>query len=90
MAPSGGASPGSGGDGTGAVESEPAVEPELARTAWTVIAHSQFDSDFYADILADKGAAWVLQYGMLNFLVGDALKLALAALVVPGLWKLTR
>lgn len=40
--------------------------------------------------LADKGAAWVLQYGMLNFLVGDALKLALAALVVPGLWKLVR
>ena len=40
--------------------------------------------------LADKGASWVLQYGMLNFLVGDALKLALAALVVPGLWKLTR
>ncbi len=40
--------------------------------------------------LADKGAAWVLQYGMLNFLVGDALKLVLAALVVPGLWKLTR
>ena len=40
--------------------------------------------------LADKGAAWVLQYGMLNFLVGDALKLVLAALVVPGLWKLAR
>lgn len=40
--------------------------------------------------LADKGAAWVLQYGMLNFLAGDALKLALAALVVPGLWKLAR
>ena len=40
--------------------------------------------------LADKGAAWVLQYGMLNFLVGDALKLVLAALVVPGLWKLVR
>ncbi|MCB1338507.1 MAG: biotin transporter BioY [Maritimibacter sp.] len=40
--------------------------------------------------LAEKGAAWVLQYGMLNFLVGDALKLALAALVVPGLWKLAR
>jgi len=40
--------------------------------------------------LADKGAAWVLQYGMTNFLVGDALKLVLAALVVPGLWKLTR
>lgn len=40
--------------------------------------------------LTEKGAAWVLQYGMLNFLVGDALKLALAALVVPGLWKLAR
>ncbi|HHS93976.1 MAG TPA: biotin transporter BioY [Rhodobacterales bacterium] len=40
--------------------------------------------------LADKGAAWVLQYGMVNFLVGDALKLVLAALVVPGLWKLAR
>ena len=38
--------------------------------------------------LADKGAAWVFQYGMGNFLVGDALKLVLAALVVPGLWKL--
>ncbi|MEZ5723440.1 MAG: biotin transporter BioY, partial [Paracoccaceae bacterium] len=40
--------------------------------------------------LADKGAAWVLQNGMVNFLIGDALKLALAALVVPGLWKLAR
>ncbi|GKY87784.1 biotin transporter BioY [Sinisalibacter aestuarii] len=40
--------------------------------------------------LADKGAAWVFQYGMGNFLVGDALKLVLAALVVPGLWKLAR
>lgn len=38
--------------------------------------------------LADKGAAWVLQYGFTNFIVGDALKLVLAALVVPGLWKL--
>lgn len=38
--------------------------------------------------LAENGAAWVFQYGMGNFLVGDALKLVLAALVVPGLWKL--
>lgn len=37
---------------------------------------------------ADKGMAWVFQYGMGNFLVGDALKLVLAALIVPGLWKL--
>lgn len=40
--------------------------------------------------LADKGAAWVMQYGMLNFLIGDALKLGLAALVVPAVWKLAR
>jgi len=39
---------------------------------------------------ADKGMGWVLQYGMGNFLVGDALKLVLAALIVPGIWKLVR
>ena len=39
---------------------------------------------------ADKGMGWVLQMGMLNFLAGDALKLVLAALVVPGLWKMLR
>ena len=39
--------------------------------------------------LADKGASWVLQWGMTNFLVGDALKLALAALLLPAIWKLT-
>jgi len=38
--------------------------------------------------LAERGAEWVLQWGMTNFLLGDALKLALAALLVPGLWKL--
>ncbi|WP_226576384.1 biotin transporter BioY [Acuticoccus sediminis] len=32
----------------------------------------------------DKGMAWVLQYGMVNFLPGDALKLALAATAVPA------
>jgi len=37
---------------------------------------------------ADKGMAWVLQYGMGNFLAGDVLKLALAALVLPAAWKL--
>ncbi len=40
--------------------------------------------------LAEKGAAWVMQWGMTNFLFGDALKLVLAALLVPGLWQLTR
>jgi biotin transport system substrate-specific component len=37
--------------------------------------------------LADKGAAWVAQWGMINFLPGDALKLALAALLIPAVWK---
>ncbi len=37
-----------------------------------------------------KGFGWVLQYGMLNFLAGDAVKLLIAALLVPGLWKLVR
>ncbi|MCP5036863.1 MAG: biotin transporter BioY [Rhodobacteraceae bacterium] len=39
---------------------------------------------------ADKGMGWVMQYGMLNFLAGDAVKLVLAALIVPGVWKLVR
>jgi biotin transport system substrate-specific component len=30
----------------------------------------------------------ILQWGLWPFLIGDALKLALAALLVPGLWKL--
>ncbi|MCB1340752.1 MAG: biotin transporter BioY [Pseudooceanicola sp.] len=38
--------------------------------------------------LAEKGAAWVMQWGMTNFLLGDALKLVLAALLIPALWKL--
>ncbi|MCU0907379.1 MAG: biotin transporter BioY [Rhodobacteraceae bacterium] len=37
---------------------------------------------------AEKGMVWVVQWGMTNFLLGDALKLALAALVIPGLWRL--
>lgn len=37
---------------------------------------------------ADRGLAWVVEMGMLPFLPGDALKLVLAALVVPGLWRL--
>jgi biotin transport system substrate-specific component len=34
----------------------------------------------------EKGMAWVLQWGMTNFLLGDALKLALAAMVLPLAW----
>ncbi|WP_075222136.1 biotin transporter BioY [Acuticoccus yangtzensis] len=39
---------------------------------------------------ADKGMGWVLQYGMVNFLPGDALKLALAATLVPAVARLAR
>ncbi len=38
--------------------------------------------------LADKGAGWVMQWGMTNFLIGDGLKLVLAALLIPAVWKL--
>ena len=34
-----------------------------------------------------NGWAWVLEVGLYPFLVGDALKLALAALVLPLAWK---
>ena len=34
------------------------------------------------------GWAQTLEWGITPFLIGDALKLVLAALVVPGLWKL--
>lgn len=38
--------------------------------------------------LEDKGAMWVFQWGMGNFLPGEALKLAIAAMLIPTLWKL--
>lgn len=38
---------------------------------------------------AERGWDFVWQWGIGNFLLGDALKLALAALLVPTLWKLT-
>lgn len=38
--------------------------------------------------LEAKGGAWVMQWGLTNFILFDALKLALAALLLPGLWKL--
>lgn len=36
---------------------------------------------------AEKGMAWVTQWGMTNFLLGDALKLVLAAMLIPAVWK---
>ncbi len=38
--------------------------------------------------LESKGAAWVMQWGLTNFIVFDALKLALAAVMFPMIWKL--
>lgn len=48
-----------------------------------LVANGLFDPAKYASVL-DQTLAW----GLTPFLIGDALKLALAALVVPGLWKL--
>lgn len=38
---------------------------------------------------AEKGMGWVFQWGMLNFLPGDLLKLALAAVLMPFLRAVT-
>ena len=48
-----------------------------------LIAGGLFDPAKYASV-TDQTFAW----GLTPFLIGDALKLALAALVVPGLWRL--
>ena len=40
-----------------------------------------------AALYADNGLGWAINAGLTPFLVGDALKLGLAALLVPGLWK---
>ena len=57
----------------------------LPGVAWLhhLVATGLFDPAAYA-------SAWsqTLAWGLTPFLVGDALKLALAALLVPGLWKL--
>jgi biotin transport system substrate-specific component len=48
-----------------------------------LVASGMFDPAKYASAW-DQTIAW----GLTPFMIGDALKLALAALVVPGLWKL--
>ncbi|HRO12951.1 biotin transporter BioY [Amaricoccus sp.] len=48
-----------------------------------LIANGLFDPARYASVW-DQTLAW----GLTPFLIGDALKLALAAVLVPGLWKL--
>ena len=48
-----------------------------------LVANGLFDPAKYASVW-DQTLAW----GLTPFLIGDALKLGLAALLVPGLWKL--
>jgi biotin transport system substrate-specific component len=48
-----------------------------------LVGNGLFDGAMYASVW-DQTLAW----GLTPFLIGDALKLALAALVVPALWKL--
>lgn len=38
--------------------------------------------------VSDKGWAWVMEWGLTNFVLFDVLKLALAAVLFPALWKL--
>ncbi len=42
----------------------------------------------WLSVLYGNGFAWSVEVGLTPFLIGDALKLGLAALLVPGLWKL--
>ncbi|MDP5086436.1 MAG: biotin transporter BioY [Yoonia sp.] len=42
----------------------------------------------WLSVLYGNGLAWAVEVGVTPFLIGDALKLGLAALLVPGLWKL--
>lgn len=48
-----------------------------------LVASGLFDPAKYASV-TDQTLAW----GLTPFLIGDAIKLGLAALIVPGLWKL--
>jgi biotin transport system substrate-specific component len=53
--------------------------------AWLhqLIAGGLFDASTYSSVWSQT-----LAWGLTPYLIGDALKLALAALLVPGLWKL--
>ncbi|MDP5362202.1 MAG: biotin transporter BioY [Paracoccaceae bacterium] len=42
----------------------------------------------WLSVLYGNGLAWAVEVGVTPFLIGDALKLGLAAVLVPGLWKL--
>ena len=42
----------------------------------------------WLSVLYGNGLAWAVEVGVTPFLIGDGLKLGLAALLVPGVWKL--
>ncbi len=42
----------------------------------------------WLSVLYGNSLTWAVEVGLAPFLIGDALKLGLAALLVPGLWKL--
>ena len=42
----------------------------------------------WLSVLYGNSLTWAVEVGLVPFLIGDALKLGLAALLVPGLWKL--
>jgi biotin transport system substrate-specific component len=42
----------------------------------------------WLSVLYGNSVTWAVEVGLVPFLIGDALKLGLAALLVPGLWKL--
>ena len=39
---------------------------------------------------AEKGMDWVIQWGLTNFLAGEVLKVALAALLIPVAWRFAK
>lgn len=39
-------------------------------------------------LFADKGAGWVLHYGLVNFLPFEVAKVGLAALLFPAVWRM--
>lgn len=42
----------------------------------------------WLSVLYGNSLTWAVEVGLVPFLIGDALKLGLAALLVPGVWKL--
>ncbi len=57
--------------------------PGVAWLNHVIVAGGLFHADKYASVWSQT-----LAWGLTPYLIGDAMKLALAALLLPGLWKL--